>query len=63
MNQICTNKLAHRLFLFVLLVMATAIPAFATAQDNETQIAKEYFIQQSAEEALLIKVNAFEAVF
>ena len=45
------------------LVAGIVVPGFSSAQDDDAQIAKEYFVQQGADEALLIKVNAFEAEF
>ena len=37
------------------------IPATVTADEGDSRITQEYFVQQAAGEALLIRISAFEA--
>ncbi len=51
-------------FVFLALFLAgTSIPSILLAQTGEQIITQEYFVQQEADEALLIKISAFEAEF
>lgn len=52
-----------RLAGIVLLLAGVLAGANAIAQTAEEEITQEYFIQQAMDEALLIRINAFEAQF
>ncbi len=56
-------KMLFKRALTVSLVAGLTVPGISSAQDGDEPIRQEYFIQQGADEALLIKVNAFEAEF
>ncbi len=56
------HSLSYLLLLAIFLVDIT-VPVVSIAQNNKNQISKEYFIQQAADEDLLITINAFEAEF
>ena len=51
------------LFLIAILVTGTAIPRSSFAQTDKPPMTEEYFVQQGADEALLIRIDAFEAEF
>lgn len=51
------------LFLVFVLVVGTAIPRSSFAQTDKPPMTEEYFVQQGADEALLIRIDAFEAEF
>jgi CHAT domain-containing protein/tetratricopeptide (TPR) repeat protein len=57
------RRLPRRLVLCAMLAAAATAPATVLAQDNGSQMRQEYFIQQGADESLLIRINAFEAEF
>ena len=54
---------ARCLCLIAVLMAGIAIPRPSSAQMEDPPIKEEYFVQQGADEALLIRINAFEAVF
>ena len=43
--------------------LLAGISSAALAEEGDNRISQEYFVQQAAGEALLIKINAFEAEF
>ena len=49
--------------LLAIITAGTFFPAVADAQTTPKPLTQEYFIEQTANEALLIKINAFEAEF
>jgi CHAT domain-containing protein len=51
------------LLLSAVLVSGIAIPRSSYAQTDKPPMTEEYFVQQDAGEALLIRINAFEAEF
>lgn len=51
------------LCLIAVLMAGTVIPRPSSAQTEVPPIKEEYFVQQGANEALLIRINAFEATF
>ena len=51
------------LFLIAVLVAGTSIPRFSFAQTDKPPMTEEYFVQQGTDEALLIRIDAFEAEF
>ena len=60
--------MTHRHPLYCLLLLAIflvdiSVPAVSIAQNDENLISQAYFVQQAADEDLLITVNAFEAEF
>jgi CHAT domain-containing protein/tetratricopeptide (TPR) repeat protein len=57
------KMLFNCLVLYVICVAGITVPGYASAQTENPPIAEEYFVQQAAEESLLIRINAFEAEF
>jgi len=53
----------YHLLVLTILLMGQFVPSVSRAQAVEQVITQEYFIQQAADEDLLITVNAFEAEF
>ena len=49
--------------LLAIIMGGTLCPAGAYAQTTATPLTQEYFLQQVANEDLLIKINSFEAEF
>jgi len=45
------------------LIVGIVLPVLSVAQTNDSMITQEYFVQQAADENLLITINAFEAEF
>lgn len=48
---------------FVIFMAGIAASGISFAQSGDPVISQEYFVQQAADEALLIMINAFEAEF
>ena len=53
----------YYLLLFAIFLVDITVPVVSVAQEDENLLSKEYFIQQTADEDLLITINAFEAEF
>jgi len=62
-NTVTVMHPACCLFLIAILVVGTAIPRASSAQTDKPPMTEEYFVQQSVDEALLIRIDAFEAEF
>ncbi|NOR18944.1 MAG: hypothetical protein GQ538_02495, partial [Xanthomonadales bacterium] len=45
------------------LIMGLSVPGVLNAQDTDPLMTQEYFVQQAEDEALLIRIDAFEAEF
>jgi len=57
------RRLSSCIACFVLLVAGTGISGVSSAAGDDAQISQAYFVVQAAGEALLIRINAFEAEF
>lgn len=57
------GRLLNCLTLCVVVLALTIVPGQSLGQAEDGQIDQEYFIQQGADEALLIRINGFEAEF
>ena len=58
-----TRNFFYALFSLLIVTAGFAVSGFSYAQENEAPLRQEYFIQQTVDEALLIRINAFEADF
>jgi len=58
-----STRLSRSLAGLALLLVGVSMAAVAVAQTTGTGITQEYFVQQAIDEALLIRINAFEAEF
>ena len=58
-----TKNLFYTLFALLILAAGFAVSGASYAQENEAPLRQEYFIQQTVDEALLIRIDAFEADF
>ena len=56
-----TSHFRCHLLILTVLAVAALVPAVSNAQTADSLIKHEYFVQQSADEDLLITINAFEA--
>lgn len=56
-------KMLFRFISAIALLMCFCTPGFLLAEESDLLMAQEYFVQQAADEALLIRIDAFEAEF
>ncbi len=60
-NTVAVMHPACCLFLIAILLAGTAIPRSSVAQTDKSPMTEEYFVQQGADEALLIRIDAFRS--
>ena len=54
-------KLLFKQITIIILLSGMLLPAIVCPQGDNSLMTQEYFVQQAADEVLLIRINAFEA--